>query len=252
MDVTPQILEHHRIYGASDNTNQGYVASSRALNYGRGPTIQRPEVERVSTVPRVISFKDRVGLFGTENHFVRVQMDIQNPILGTYVEDGWEPARFSEEVWDFQNPDPYSYPNDGYDEPGQAYIDYDADLDDDGSCGLDVVCITGYEPAGIFAHTIDQITSKYFKIELKNLKTGNIYIDNWLDIRLYNKKYEEHPYDVMYVKYNEPFYIGFHARNTKRLPYNVDCLVGQTDSDNVYDSVLSRDQIDDRLLATKP
>ena len=35
------------------------------------------------------------------------------------------------------------------------------------------------------------------------------------------KNREEHAYDTMYVPVGEFFYIGFHARNTKRLPYNV-------------------------------
>ena len=249
MDVTPQILEHHRIYGASDNTNQAYVASSRALNYGKGASIQRPEKEQVSTIPRIISFKDTVGLFGTENHFVRVQMNIQNPVLGFYGEDGWQPAKLSDEI--AVPSDPYTKVNNGYNDPGQAYIDYDADNDSDGSCGIETVCINTYEPAGFIGNTISNITSKYFRVELKNLKTGNIYVDDWLDVRLYNKGYDEHPYDVMYVKYNEPFYIGFHARNTRRLPYNVDCVIGEIDADNLFESVLDLQDIDPKLLATK-
>ena len=248
MDVTPQILEHHRIYGASDNTNQGYVASSRALNYGKGPTIQRPETEKVTNIPRIIAFKDAVGLFGTENHFVRVQMNIQNPILGLYFENGWIPANFGEETVDAL--DPYTYVNEG-NQPGQAYIDYDADNDTDGTCGSATTCINTYEPVDISGDTISNLTSKYFKVELKNLKTGNIYIDSWLDVRLYNKQYDEHPYDLMYVKYNEPFYIGFHARNTKRRPYNVECAVAQFDSLDANDGVADLADIDPRYLATK-
>ena len=247
MDVTPQILQHHRIYGASDNTNQGYVASSRALNYGKGPSIQRPENEKVTTIPRVLSFKDTVGLFGTENHFVRVSMNISNPILGCYSEEGWECARFSGEI---VTSDPYTFENNGA-QPGQAYIDYDADTNTDGSCGSDITCINGYEPADIIGNSIPNLSSKYFRIELKNLKTGNIYIDNWLDVRLYNRAYDEHPYDVMYVKNHEPFYIGFHARNTKRLPYNIECTVGEINNENLLDSVLEIQDIDPRLLATK-
>ena len=249
MDVTPQILQHHRIYGASDNTNQGYVASSRALNYGKGPSIQRPENEKVTTIPRVLSFKDTVGLFGTENHFVRVSMNISNPILGCYSEPGWECARFSEEI--NVNQDPYTYPNNGYSRPGRAYIDYDGDWRNDGSCGSGIVCENTYEPADIIGNNIPNLASKYFRIELKNLKTGNIYIDNWLDVRLYNRAYDEHPYDVMYVKNHEPFYIGFHARNTKRLPYNIECIVGEINEENLLDSVLEIQDIDPRLLATK-
>lgn len=242
MDVTPQILQNHRIYGASDSTNQGYVSSSRALNYGKGPSIQRPENEKVTNLPRKIAFKDRVGLFGTENHFVRVQMNIQNPLSGCFEEPGWECAKFSNET---VTSDPYTLPQ------NQAIVDYDADLGDDGSCGSDVICITGYEPADIIGNRTFGLQSKYIRIELKNLKTGNIYIDNWLDVRLYNRAYDEHPYDVMYVKYNEPFYIGVHARNTKRLPYNIECTIGENSSENAYDSFVNLEDIDLRLLATK-
>ena len=63
------------------------------------------------------------------------------------------------------------------------------------------------------------------KIDLHNLKTGNKYIDAWFDVRLYKPNREEHPYDVMYVDPKGFFYIGFHARNTKRLPYNVNMTV---------------------------
>ena len=55
-----------------------------------------------------------------------------------------------------------------------------------------------------------------------------------------------------YAKGNRFFYIGFHARNTKRIPYNVDCVVGQnTDSIEGNDGFLYYDDIDPRLLATK-
>jgi len=30
----------------------------------------------------------------------------------------------------------------------------------------------------------------------------------------------------MYLPPNDYFYIGFHARNTRRLPYNVECFIG--------------------------
>lgn len=134
--------------------------------------------------------------------------------------------------------------------PGAAYIDYTADLDDDGSCSDRPVCRNAYEPAQLSADIIPAANSKYYKIELKNLKTGNIYIDSWLDVRLYNKYREEHPYDIMYIKQNEMFYIGFHARNTKRLPYNVVCSVAeQTPDDNPAFGELK--DFDNRYLSVK-
>ena len=66
----------------------------------------------------------------------------------------------------------------------------------------------------------------YFSVELINKKTGNKYNDCWLDVRLYTRNREEHPYEKMYVRQYDQFYIGFHARNTRRLPYDVECIVG--------------------------
>ena len=250
MDVTDQILYTHTIYGSSDSTNQGYTSASRCLNYSKGASIQKPEQDRVSTIPRSQIYKDSVGLFGSENHFVKVNMQLQNPIRGDYMQNGYIPAKLSTEV-PFPG-DPYTYPNEGYDSPGMAFIDYEADLEDDASCSpRDVICINTYEPATMSGDVIENIESKYFKIELINHKTGNIYVDNWLDIRLYNRAYDEHPYEIMYVKYNEPFYIGFHARNTRRLPYNVECRVGGVSNDISLPPFGELGDFDNRLLATK-
>ena len=215
MDVTPQILEHHKMYGASDSTKQGYISSNRCLNYGNGNTIQDPELETISNIPRNIQYEDTVGLFGAENHFIKLTMKLENPVSGLYELNGYETAVLSVEPL---SDDPYSEVNAGGDVPGHAFIDYNKDTedDDDGSC-LNVVCIDEYEPATMGADIIPALTSKYFKVELQNLKTGNKYIDAWLDVRLYNKNRDEHPYDVMYVKQGEFFYIGFHARNTKKI-----------------------------------
>jgi len=248
VDVTQQILDHHRIYGASDSTAQSYTASSRSLNYANGATIQRPETERVSTIPRIMNYQDAVGLFGAENHFIKVNVLLQNPILGDYTINTYEPAGLSEEAQ--VNSDPYTFINAGYDTPGQAYIDYDADNNSDGSCG-NTVCINTYEPAAFSGESLEGITSKFFKVELRNLKTGNIYVDSWLDTRLYNRYYEEHPYDIMYIKYNEPFYIGFHARNTRRLPYNIDCVIGQAAEGSPLPGFVEIEDVDPRYLATR-
>ena len=146
--------------------------------------------------------------------------------------------------------DPYTYVNNGGVTPGQAYIDNDLDNTSDGSCG-DTVCINTYQPASTSGNTIDDFTNKYFKVELINLTTGNIYVDSWLDTRLYNRYQEEHPYDVMYIKYNEPFYIGFHARNTRRLPYNINCVIGQGEEGSPFPGFVDLLDVDPKLLATK-
>ena len=247
IDVTEQIQNFHRIYGGSDSTNQEYVASSRCLNYGKGASIQKPEIDKVSDIPRSIEYKDTVGLFGAENHFVKVTLALQNPITGIYDIEGYEAAKGSEEPVD--PADEYTFLN-GPKAEGQALIDPFADLDSDDTCS-EYACTNFYQPARLVGEAITELDSKYFKVEIKNLKTGNIYVDSWLDVRLYNRKYDEHPYEIMYVKQNEPFYIGFHARNTRRLPYNVVCAVAEPSTDPNLPPFGKLHEFDNRYLATR-
>jgi len=243
IDVTPQVLEFHRIYGGSDNTNPAYSSSSRSLNYSEGGTIQRPENELVTDIPRELNYQDSVGLFGSENHYIKLNVRLENPISADNITiNEYETAVISEER--AVDDDEYTDINEGGPIPphGQAYIDPT----------LDLVTVNDYEPAELSNEIISNISSKYLKVELNNLKTGNKYIDAWLDVRLYNKNYDEHPYDVMYIKHNEPFYIGFHARNTRRLPYNALCTIGAPSDDPKLPSVAAFGEFDLRLLATKP
>ena len=80
---------------APDNTKRGYHSSSRSLNYASGGTIQRAERQEVTVVPRTLNYKDTVGLFGSENHFVRVQMNLDGIALDCFEEPGWR-ARISD------------------------------------------------------------------------------------------------------------------------------------------------------------
>ena len=216
MDVTEEILRNHIIYGASDNTAPHTLAASKSLNYANGASIQKPIQERVTVIPRTLNYKDATGLFGAENCFVRVNVDCDLDItLKCYEEPFWECARISEEAQD-----PASY----YD---IAVIDYSKDLEP---------LVNDYEPSRITSRT-RATTDSYVSVDLTNLKTGNIYIDDWLDVRLYTSERMEHPYDKMYVRLHDHFYIGFHARNTRRLPYNVNCLIG--------DELVSSDDVED-------
>ena len=76
MDVTPRILQSVQTYGSSDYTNPAYSSSNRSLNYHEGGSIQRPEKDRVTVIPYSLKFEDTVGLYGKENHFVRINVNI--------------------------------------------------------------------------------------------------------------------------------------------------------------------------------
>jgi hypothetical protein len=205
MDVTQEILAKHLIYGASDNTAPHTLSSSKSLNYANGATLLKPVVERITKIPYTFNFKDSVGLFGTENTFVRVDLDIQDTGLEEVQIDGYDDA---------------SITNDG----GLEINDYESGLFD---FNQDNEVVNQFDPCIVtFRPPLPSFFKPKISIDLTNLKTGNQYVDAWFDVRLYTKNKEEHPYDKLYLNLKDSFYIGFHARNTRRLPYNVRCVIG--------------------------
>jgi hypothetical protein len=205
-DVTQRILDRHIIYGSSDNTNPAYASSNKSLNYATGGSIHSPQQDRVTIIPYTINYSDTVGLFGKENHFVKVNVNIDPTVaFACFEEPGWECAIITNQ--DLITINTYV----------PALIDETKDLTQ----------VNTYDPARILRNSLGKKSDAYVSVDLENLKTGNKYIDAWFDVRLYTKAREEHPYDKMYVRMNDFFYIGFHARNTRRLPYNVKCVIGQ-------------------------
>ena len=205
-DVTQRILDRHTIYGASDNTQPEYSSANKSLNYHTGGSISSPELNNVSIVPFTLNYKDTVGLFGQENHFIKVNVSIdKKTAFACFEEPGWECAAMTQKDISIIN----------------TYVP--AVVDET----LDLQTVNTYDPAKILLNTLPTKADPYISVDLENLKTGNKYIDAWFDVRLYTKAREEHPYDKMYVRLNDFFYIGFHARNTRRLPYNVKCVIGQ-------------------------
>ena len=208
MDVTNEIRKNHIIYGASDYTAPHRHASGRSLNYAAGPSITRPAIQNVSIVPFTLKYESEVGLFGAENYFVKVNLDILNSAAGVCYE---EPFWFCGNV-DYGS----NEPPDGFYSPGLVLKG-------------DYAVEPGYIQANVNDNNLPYIpgSDSYISIDLNNLKVGNRFIDDWLDVRLYTKDREEHPFDRMYVRSNDFFYIGIHARNTKRLAFNVECVLGK-------------------------
>ena len=202
MDVTQQILHNHIIYGASDYTAPHGLASGKKLNYAEGATITKPSLQGCSVVPFTFKYQDTVGLFGAENHFIKIKLNvIGDQVNACYEEVDWVCAKITDQ--DAEEP---------YWEMG--IVDDRPELD------------PVYVSANINLDTLPTLINGYLSVDLNNLKINNRYIDDWLDVRLYTKDREEHPYDKMYVKPRDFFYIGFHARNTRRLSYDVECVVG--------------------------
>ena len=221
MDVTQEVRQNHIIYGASDYTAPHTLAASRSLNYADGPTITRPAKQECSVVPHTFKYQDSVGLFGAENYFTRVKLNIIGDIVfACYEEPDWDCALITNATDEFE---PY----------------YEAaDVDRDYPCIDDPA---GYYCPDIIGNRLPTLGGDtYVSVELKNLKTGNMHVDDWLDTRLYTAAREEHPYDKMYVRLSDFFYIGFHARNTRRLPFDVACTIGMeyTTYDGIKDKRL--------------
>jgi len=218
MDITQQILNNHLVYGSSDNTNPGGLAASKSLNYAKGASMQKPVTENVSVVPRRLKYADTVGLFGAENVFIKVDLNIIDTGNLCFEEPGWDCLKITLGAFPITN----------------TY--YTATMDPQ----KDLTTVNTYEPAQI-VNSLANINNPYVGVSLANLKTGNKYIDAWFDVRLYTKAREEHPYDEMYLPVSDYFYIGFHARNTRTLPYNVECLIGT--------GYKPKNEVDPRLIA---
>ena len=207
MDQTELYLNYVNTTGGSGSTNPAYMASSKSLNYARDKnSITNAATERVTAIPYELNYKDTVGLFGSENIFIKVQLNIQSATSAfTNVN---VPENTYYPVWTFFEEGVENF----YE---SAVFDFSADR----------VTVNTYEPAAI-SNDLSAFNKPYVRIDLTNLKTGNQYIDNWFDVRIYTKDREEYAYDTIYLGIHDFFYLGFHARNTRRLPYNVKVEIG--------------------------
>jgi len=208
MNVTQEIQQNHIVYGASDYTAPGGLSASKSLNYAKGPTITNPDTRNVSIIPYTLRYADSVGLFGAENYYLKVNVDIQTSIAGAcFSEPGWDCAFINYAVKDNLdvNYDPANVSD---------VVEDEAKVDDT------------YIEATLLENSLPILPDAYISIDLTKVKSNNRFIDDWLDLRLYTQDREEHPFDKMYMKGRGHFYIGVHARNTKRLPYDILCEIG--------------------------
>ena len=206
MDVTTQILAHNNTYGASDNTAAYTLSASKSLNYADGASITKPAKEHLSVIPFTFKYEDAVGLFGAENKFIRFDVNVDTDYSNDCFEEPfWTCAKITP-----LEPDEYIF---WYED---AVIDYQADTQ----------VVNDYEPANFKDGGVPNVFDPYISVDLKNLKVGNIYIDDHLDVRLYTKDRQLHDDDFMYIRPRDHFYLGIHARETRRLPYNLELTIG--------------------------
>ena len=226
MDVTEQVIRQ-MIGTGGGSARPEYFSVNRSLNYSKGSnSLKNAETQRVTAIPYRTNYNDTVGLFGAENVFIKIQLDVQNSLQ---LDDNGIIIDTYEELVVKADVDTIYYT--------QAEADYSKDL---------LPIENSYLPA-VFTNELTFVQRPLVKILLSNLKTGNKYIDAWFDVRLYKPNREEHPHDIMYINPKSFFYIGFHARNTKRLPYNVNMTVA---GELISEFDLTKEQ--KRFLASSP
>ena len=223
-DVTPEIQLNHRIYGSSDHNTPWSFAASKSLNYVDGPSLQRPHDQTIYTIEMTDRWEDAVGLFGAENKFIKYNFKLNKDQLTRCYEDvGYCCAAI--------NPTDLLVP-DGY-KVAQTKIE-------------DVPVQQTYEQAEWHdGSPIDPTAGGwYISVEVINHGVDNMHQDDWFDVRIYSADRIEHPFSKAYLKHNEFFYVGFHARNTRRLPYKVDVRFGA--------EVVRAKDVEDRRLILRP
>ena len=206
MDVTEQYLATLIKYGGSEYTGPDSLVGSNSIVYAQGPSMQRAIEQTVTTVPFEINYQGDIGLMGTENIFFKINLDIKDTgsSINCFEELNWECVKVDINGTDTD----VAYED--------AIIDTDAP--------------EGDEPLYAAARFTNELPfaegDTLIGVTLTNEGTGNIYEDKNVDSTLYSKCRFEHGFDDMLVSLRGYFYVGIHARNTKRNAYNVKCKVG--------------------------
>tara|TARA_B100000035_G_scaffold142305_2_gene121092 strand:+ start:755 stop:1426 length:672 start_codon:yes stop_codon:yes gene_type:complete len=202
-DVTNSISEFYDSYGGSNLSNPSYYSSSKRLDLSSATnSIINAIGPVITTVPFTLKYEDSVGLFGSENFYVKIMLDIidtgnTHTIINQYA---------------------------GLTVSADAALEntYYMAFEDEAS---DLTTVNTYEPsergAG-FADLVEPVIS----LDLENLGTGNMYVDRHVDARLYDKHFNEIDEGTQLIGKQGEFYLGVHARNSRRLPYNINVVIG--------------------------
>ena len=225
MDQTEQIIKYADLtYGSSDNTDPAYNAAGCSLNYANGGSIEKPIEQFAYRIPQTQYWKETAGLFGAENIFIRYRVELLPGSVNVCIpEPGWLCLSTS--------------------------TDKETDPQYAGAATSEEILppTDPWKNAQFVADTLPTFRGEppFIKIELINRGTENIYNDSWLDVRLYTQDKVEHPYNIMWIPNNEYFYVGFHARNTRRLPIDVELKIGYgyADADAIENKEFIRELI---------
>ena len=207
MNVTAEINKKITQYGGSGSSRENYLSSNKALNFASGANnINSAPGQIITAIPQFIDIKDEVGLFGSENIFLKLDLNILSSttifVNIDYEENGYFP------VW--------TLPEE------EIKNDYKTAIFD---FTLDKNIVNTYEPARI-SNDLSQYERPVISVSVRNQKSGNQYLDSWLDYQVYDQSKQPIEYDDFYIDIKSEFYLGFHARNTRRLPVNFTVAIG--------------------------
>ena len=206
MDVTQEVRQSVIKYGGSGNSIASGTSSCKSLNFAEGGNINKAvKTGTITRLPFKIQFKGTTGLFGSENTFVEITTAVKDLFFDSEVETG-------------------SYVNATITRIDDSTTYYEGGFIDPNT---DNIVINQFEPGLVTGDFLGGIAKPMFSLRMENRGSGNKYEDCWLDVRLYTKQKEEHPYDAMFLHPDDKLYVGFHARNTRRLNYDVDLILGE-------------------------
>jgi len=204
-DVTNAVQRIRNTYGGSDNTNPRNLSANKSINYASGNTFINANSLRVTVAPSSFTLTGEVGLFGVENDFIKIDLNILNTGGGGASipdNDGYSSASF------IQEPETSDY--------ADAAVDYT----------LDTTVVNSYNAAAL-SNTLANYYLPTVDIKLINNGTGNIYMDSHVDVSLYTEDRRPLAFDNAFVSAQGCFFIGIHARKSRRLPYNVSVTLGE-------------------------
>ena len=82
MNVTQDINKRIDSYGGRPSSDPKYAASNRTLDFAaQGSNINQAVPEPVSIIPIGLGYKDTVGLFGVENVYIKLDLDLKNIVF---------------------------------------------------------------------------------------------------------------------------------------------------------------------------
>jgi len=209
-DVTPQIISYAELYSSSDTTNQNSTSSSRTLQYAVGSTVQKPVVVPVKTAPQVLTFQNPagVGLFGAEMVVIRFDLDI----VDSGKLDNCGPAGI-----DTYFPACLHFIDEGI---VNTYFELAVDMNQD------LETVNTFEPAE-FSNTKGTFTwQPMVLVTLENLGSGNQYQDCWVDAYFLHQNRTVMAQKEFWTPFRSTFYLSISARNTRRMPYNLNVRIG--------------------------